>query len=315
MRTALATIALCAAVGSGCSTTRDGPIASLGSPIAYGTADTTHTAVVALLSPVNGTELQECSGSVVGVSGGHGFVLTAAHCCNTYPPTVVVLSSNYTVGEQYINPDGSTGATQPPVYPVVAGSVSYDPQYAADSELDHDFCVLQFSGAPSGTATLALPSASDGLQLDDAIEHLGYGATADAGANAVRRTGTDTVNLELTSLIMEWGQGGGDATPGTCDGDSGGPALLPAAAAQAQQVVVGVTSYGPNAACAQSTYGVASRVSSAMGSGGFIASYLAAAIPPSAPAPAPAGSLWDAVALAATLLLAGLREPARRRAG
>jgi hypothetical protein len=308
MRAVLGAIALYAVAGSGCSAPAGGPVASLRSPIAYGTADTAHTAVVALLSPVGSTELQECSGSVVAVNGSKGVVLTAAHCCNQYPPTLVVLANDYSPGEQYL----SGGTPEPPTYPVVAGSVSFDPQYATDDGLDHDFCLLQFSGAPASTATLMLPSATDGLALNDAIDHVGYGQTNTSNTNSTRRIGADTVNLELTSLILEWGQGGGGDTPGTCDGDSGGPALSPSGVAQGRQVVVGVTSYGPaDSTCAQETYGVASRVSSAMGAGGFIATYLAAAGTPTGsdggatPQPASAGGPWAAVALAALLLVAG----------
>ena len=43
------------------------------SRIAYGTLDTRHTAVVALLSPV-GAELQECSGSIVAVTGSTKYI-------------------------------------------------------------------------------------------------------------------------------------------------------------------------------------------------------------------------------------------------
>ena len=304
---AAACAALCSSIVAGCSQSagRHAPIASLGSPIAYGTADTTHTAVVSVLAAVGSTEIAECSGSVVGVSGGVATVLTAAHCCNTYVPSVVVVSSNYAVGEQYVG----ISAPQPPAYPVVVGSVYYDAQYSLDMAMDHDFCMLQFSGAPAGTATLSLPQASDGLALGDAIEHVGFGETATSTTNSERFTGTDTVNLELTSLVLEWSQGGSTDTPGTCEGDSGGPALLPAGVAQAQQVVVGVTSYGPATTCPMSTYGVASRVSSAMGSGGFIASYVAGTpigvhAGVAAQASVTAGG-WAVGALAVSLLAAG----------
>src|SRR5580692_3513893 len=105
-----------------------GALARSQSPIAYGNADTAnpHTAVVAVLSPAGGTELQECSGSIVHVAGGIGYVLTAAHCCNMYPPSVVVAASDYSLGEQYV----SGGTPVPPVYPVVASSVKYDSLYS-----------------------------------------------------------------------------------------------------------------------------------------------------------------------------------------
>ena len=274
----------------------DGPIGVSRSAIAYGTLDTTHTAVVAVLAPVTSTELEECTGTIVQVSGGNGYVLTAAHCCNTYVPTVVVVSNDYTDGEQYL----SSGTPVPPAYRVVPSSVSYDPMYNGNaSQPDHDFCMLQFSGATASTPTIALPtSTNDGLQVGSQIEHVGFGVTQ-TGANSQRMSGTDAVDA-LTSLTLQFNQGGDADIPGTCEGDSGGPSLLPASASQAQQVVVAVQSYGNSTACSGETIGVSSRVSSAIGPGGFITSYLP---PPSTPPPVVA---VPAVGRFATALAVGL---------
>jgi hypothetical protein len=279
------------------------------SPIAYGTLDSTHTAVVALLSPVGSSELQECTGSVVDVGGGNGFVLTAAHCCNAHPPTIVVASSNYTVGEQYV----FGGTPTAPAYAVIPGSVYYDALYTG---ADHDFCMLQFANAPANMATLALPSsASDGLALGSSIEHVGFGVTDTLSANSQRRSGTDTVDVELTPLVLEFSQGGSARTPGTCEGDSGGPSLLPAGAPQSQQVVVAVQSYGSDTSCAQVTLGGASRVSSEIGAGQFVTSYLEGTptgVRASAtPAPAPALGRLSIAELAVGLL--GVEALLRRR--
>src|SRR5579863_5480474 len=67
------------------------------SAIAYGTVDSTHTAVVSVLIPMGSQSFGECSGTVVQVSGGNAYVLTAAHCCNMATPTIVVAGSNYSV--------------------------------------------------------------------------------------------------------------------------------------------------------------------------------------------------------------------------
>jgi hypothetical protein len=267
--------------------------------------DSAHTAVVAVLSPVGTDSLQECTGSLVQVTAGEGYVLTAAHCCNTYLPTVVVASTDYTAGEAYLD----TGTPTPPSYRVVPGSVYYDALYTGP---DHDFCMLKFSGAGAGMATLALPPASsDGLVAGSSIEHVGYGFTESSNTNSRRRTGTDTVDQGLTSLVLAFSQGGTAHVPGTCDGDSGGPSLFPAGVAQAQQVVVGVQSYGNASTCAAETLGVASRVTSEIGPGRFITSYLAGSPigvqagavtpPPAAPAAPPLARL----ALAATLGILG----------
>jgi|HubBroStandDraft_5_1064220.scaffolds.fasta_scaffold202216_1 hypothetical protein len=311
----VACAALAPVLASGCSQPvgPEGRVGAVRSPIAYGAADTLHTAVVAVLAPVGTTALQECTGSIVRVTGGDAFVLTAAHCCNLHIPTLVVASSDYAVGEPYL----AGGTPAPPVYPVTPGSVYYDALYAEDMQLDHDFCMLQFTGAPANTATLSLPSTSDALAVGSSIEHVGFGFTETSTMNSQRRTGTDTVD-QLTALMVEYPQGGTTDVPGTCEGDSGGPALLPAGAPQAQQVVTAVTSYGSSSSCAQTTFGVGSRVSSAMGAGGFIASYLAGApigvhagAPPQAVSASGGG--WASALLAAGLVAAGLFEIVGRR--
>jgi hypothetical protein len=308
-------------VAAGCGS-QDAPasrverVASTRSRIAYGSADSTHTAVVALLAPVGMNTIGECTGSIVQVSGIEGYVLTAAHCCNANPPNVVVLSNDFTVGEQYV----FGGTPKPPVYAVEPGSVWWDALYAGSNPPSHDFCMLKFSSAPAGTAVLALPPASgDGLSLGSSIEHVGYGVT-ESGSNTGRRTGTDAINTALTSLLVEYSQGGTTQIPGTCEGDSGGPALFPAGVAQSSQVVVAVTSFANSASCAQTTEGGASRVTSALGTGAFITQYLLGApignrVGP--PAAAPAGGFASMAATALGLLALGafrLRLRSVRRA-
>jgi Trypsin len=304
-----------ASTAAGCSArgADEGRAATIRSPIAFGTLDTTHSAVVAVLSLAVGGDFEECTGSLVAVTGGNGYVLTAAHCCNSgFPPAVVVASSDYSAGEAFL----SGGTPTPPAFAVVPGSIYADAAY--DQEGGHDFCMLKFAGAGSPMATLALPaSASDGLALGKAIEHVGFGITETTTNNTQRRTGTGTLDQELTPTFLEFSQGGASRVPGTCEGDSGGPTLLPAGVSQSQQVITGVQSFGNATSCAQNTIGVASRVSSAIGSGQFITSYLAGApigvrIGGSAP-PAPAGSLWTQVLLAAALTTAGWAGGSRRR--
>jgi len=289
----------------GCSgpSAGEGRVAMTRSSIAYGMIDTRHTAVVALLSPVGTSQVQECTGNIVALAGGQGYVLTAAHCCNMYPPTIVVASNDFSVGVPYL----SGGVPTAPVYAVVPGSVYFDASY--DHAGGHDFCMLTFAGAGSGLVTLALPtSANDGLQIGTQVEHVGYGITDTSNTNTLRRTGADAVDLGLTPLLLEFSQGGASHVPGTCDGDSGGPSLVPAGAPQSQQTVVGIQSFGNASSCAQETLGGASRVSSAIGTGQFITSYLAGApigVRAGGGSPAPAGPPWTYVALGAALAAAG----------
>ncbi len=232
--------------------------------IAYGAPDTAHSAVVALLASTP-DGFGACSGTIVQVLGDFGYVLTAAHCCNEATPSVVVMGEDYADGLAYLG-----GIPQPPAYSVASGTVYYDPLYTGT---DHDFCMLKFSGA-TGAPTIALPSGSDGLTVGTSAEHVGYGVTDTSTDNTTRRTGTSQVEA-LDALEIQWAQGGVSDTPGTCQGDSGGPALTPAGAAQGSQKVVGITSYGDSSTCAQATVGVASRVTSELGTNGFITKFLA----------------------------------------
>ncbi|HEY8091265.1 MAG TPA: hypothetical protein VIF09_25555, partial [Polyangiaceae bacterium] len=106
----------------------EGPVGAAESAIAYGTTDTLnpHTAVVALLIPAAGG-YGECTGTVVQVKNGVGYVLTAAHCCGGLPadpsaPTVVVVGSNYSAGVAAV----MGGPVNPPAYAVTPGSVWWD---------------------------------------------------------------------------------------------------------------------------------------------------------------------------------------------
>lgn len=287
-------------LGSACSsgdapTTSPAPRTAEGrQEIVGGTTDTKHTAVVALLmiDSQNPGAFGTCTGSVVKVAGTVGYVLTAAHCCGGDPqnagmkPSLVVMANDYGPYEQ----DLGNANPAPPSYPVIAGSVAYDPAY---NGMTHDFCMLQFAGASAATPTLKLPTASDGLTPGASVEFVGFGKTSGSATNqnSVRYHVTASLDQQLSSLAVRYSESGG----GPCEGDSGGPALYPAGAAQSQQTVVAATSYG-DPSCA--SYGVSSRVSSAMGTGGFISSYLAGTpLPP--PPPASSCSACQSKALSA----------------
>jgi hypothetical protein len=270
-RLALASCVLAALSLGSCSSEApraDEPLGTAESPIAYGNADTAHTAVVALLAPISGG-FTECSGTIVQNKNGAGYVLTAAHCCNNGAPTLVVMSNDYTVGEQYLG--GST--PQPPVYAVTAGSVWWDDKFAG-AGTPYDFCMLKFA-APANASVIPVATGTDGLSLGVTAEHVGFGATDTNSSNSGRRTGSAPVDVSLTATTFTSDQGGTSHIQGTCEGDSGGPALLPAGAAQSAQTVVGTTSTGNASACSSITQNTDMRVTSETGAGGFITSFLA----------------------------------------
>jgi hypothetical protein len=249
----------------------EGAVAASSGEISFGTPDTTHPGVVVVLSPAI-----QCSGAIVQVKpGGTAYVLTAAHCCagpvSTVPTTIVV-------GQDAASPSAT-------VYQVDVRSVYYDAGYAGTAT-PFDFCMLTFAGAGAGTQVLALPSASgDGLSIGAAVEHVGYGITAPPlNENNTRRFhGTDAADMPSIAGTVSFANqftystAGPGNTPGTCPGDSGGPSLFPAGVSATSQIVVGVQSYGgpATANCGTYTFGGDSRVSSRIGTGKFISTYLA----------------------------------------
>ena len=94
--------------------------------IINGSADTTHTAVVAIFS-----NQSVCSGTIVAVDGDSGYVLTAAHCVEDAPVQVV-----FTADYNNAAPDNNV--------------VSYaaHPDYSFP---DYDFAMVKFSGATGAT--------------------------------------------------------------------------------------------------------------------------------------------------------------------
>jgi hypothetical protein len=266
-RPALGLLLAVAGCGGGASNISNDELSQSAQPIVYGALDSTHTAVVALLANAGGGGVSLCTGTVVQVANGLAYVLTAAHCCTPTPPSLVVTGTDYSVGVQYL----AGGTPQPPTYAVVAGSVTPDPAFTPTPVPQHDFCVLQFTAPANQPAIpVALPG-QDGLSLGVNVEHVGYGITQNNSNNSLRYTGTGAIDQALSATDFQYTVGGAQHVPGPCSGDSGGPGLFPAGAAQAQQKVVGVISYG-DANCLVS--GSDERVSAETGPGGFIAATL-----------------------------------------
>jgi hypothetical protein len=133
--------------------------------------------------------------------------------------------------------------------------------------------MLRFA-APAGTASILIPSASDGLAIGTQLEHVGYGDTDSSTSNTGRRTGSAPLDQTLTATRFISSEGGASHVPGICLGDSGGPALVPAGMPQSAQTIVGVAASSDSATCNQNTLNIAMRVTSATGASGFITSFL-----------------------------------------
>lgn len=259
----------------------DQPAGEAQDSISWGTADgTAHPAVVALLTSAGGGSFEECSGTIVQQSGGFGYVLTAAHCCQKAPQIVTTKNDYDAQGASAVN--ALFGGPLPAnVYKVDATSVYYHSQYSINNlDAGHDFCMLKFA-TTNTLSVIGLPTNNDGLTTNMNLEHVGFGTTNTSPNNTVRNKGTGQIN-GLTPALIYYNQGGSQAnhTPGTCQGDSGGPALIVAGQAQSQQKVVGVTSFGGADAqgnaipCGNSDVGGAGRVSGEIGPGKFITQYL-----------------------------------------
>jgi MYXO-CTERM domain-containing protein len=191
------------------------------SAITYGTADTTHEAVVAIL-----TSQTVCTGTILEVHGSDGFALTAAHCVQGHQPS----------GIQLIQ--GDDWQTSTLAYPVV--DVALDPSYTAGTP-DHDFAMLHFTGATSSTPSLpALPPAEDSIHPGDSELLVGYGYT-DFSSNNTRREQVTVSPESVTANSATYSEADGG---GGCVGDEGGPALV--SVDGGQRVGVVLSSEGTN---------------------------------------------------------------------
>ncbi|MGC4116221.1 MAG: hypothetical protein QM765_16915 [Myxococcales bacterium] len=244
-------------------------IASTAKPIVWGTADTTHTAVVALLGS-SSQGIYGCTGTVVKMSGTTGYVLTAAHCCNPSKPSILYIGNDYTAAINWLA-NGGTGTLPAGTYRVQSGSVAAHPGYDPYGQIPTtDFCMLKAT-LPAGTAVIPAASSPDGVALNVTTEFVGYGVTESSVDNTLRRHASSSIDQDVQSDYFEYTEGGVTHKGGPCEGDSGGPALLPSGVAQSQQRVVGVTSYGDQDC---TNYGVSMRVASENSPGGFIYNYL-----------------------------------------
>lgn len=198
------------------------PIASDASPIISGTADTTHPAVVAVLS-----NSSACTGTIIKVSGSVGYVLTAAHCCETpspEPPVVVVQGNDYNV----------SGNIQ---YSVLSYKAHAGYDYAGQGAgSPYDFCMIKIGGTNASTPVIpALTPAQDTLGVGKQVALVGYGLTDGMQSNSVRRKTTATIDqINSTQFGFPFSPGG------ICSGDSGGPALYTIAGTE---YVAGVASF------------------------------------------------------------------------
>lgn len=220
------------ALAAACSTTeapKDEKTSKASSPIINGTLDSTHPAVVAVLSQQS-TMGGECSGTIIKTdpTSHVGWVLTAAHCVDL-PPVLVIQGDDYQ-------------ASDAAHYEII--DYTRHPQYPANAAAGtpHDFAVIRIAGVDASTPVVAIASASDGVGAGVGVTAYGYGRTtlissgpADGNSKRYR------VAMTISSSGLSATKFGYDMSlRGTCQGDSGGPDILGSGASER---VVGVHSY------------------------------------------------------------------------
>ncbi len=196
---ALAPLMLLACSDAGPEWSTEAPVASDEAAIINGNKDTTHQAVVL----VSGSNNSACSGTIISVKSGAGYVLTAAHCGN---PQFVLQ------GNDYNNPTAYYPATK---YQRHSGWTGQPPNY--------DFMMVQISGVNGSTPVIpAMSPGEDSLGVGTQIRHVGYGKSGPAPGSATSQRHEIVGTLSgVQALTVTYNQPNG----GPCSGDSGGPQL------------------------------------------------------------------------------------------
>ena len=196
--------------------------------IVNGAADTTHDAVVTVISSAGKDEISICTGTIVKIdaAAGTGWVATAAHCMAEGAPQVVWEGPSYSG----------------------AGRTRHTPLgYAVDTRFDidkpengYDFAVVRIDKVTAATPLIPLAGVPDGLAVGTSIDNIGFGRTthppAAADDNTTRRIVTKAISTVSDRLLAY-----DSSASGACQGDSGGPWLLGSGSAAR---VVGIDSYG-----------------------------------------------------------------------
>jgi len=218
----------------------EGPAESVQSPIINGSPDT-HEAVVGTYT---GSSL--CTGTIVSTKGTTGYVLTAAHCCESdSPPTQVRIGADFRAAKVY-----------------QVKSVLAHASYTGSPGSSYDFCMVSFNDSDGNMKVIpALPPELNTVKAGDTLDAVGYGRTETEPHGA---TNLALKRLHVTYKVKAFSSSGlktdFDATQGgTCEGDSGGPDLV---TVNGKTYVYGIHSTVDTYDCNNtSTSGVVSKVS------------------------------------------------------
>jgi secreted trypsin-like serine protease len=170
---------------------------------------------------------EQCSGEIIGERQ----VLTAAHCLDAASTAQLFLGANGT--------SGAVAVSEIHTHP------SYNPSRIGDGS---DLAVLTVE-APFGVSPMQLNrSALSSSLVGQPVRLIGYGVTSlgnNASAGVRRQVSAPLMSVTDKFLTL------GTASMNTCDGDSGGAALM---TLDGKDVLVGVTSFGDPACAAVGDY-------------------------------------------------------------
>jgi secreted trypsin-like serine protease len=219
---------------AGCTGAAMGP-GVVDEPIIGGTTDAADGAVVLLYMTIPGQQGGAlCTGEVISPH----VVLTAAHCTGGEDPTIT-----NAVWRVYLGDDLSK-ATAADLLPVKAAHyhASFDVNNLPGGN-DVGVAIMQSALPPSLKPLPYNHAAMDASFDGKPVRLVGYGldnGTAQTGAG-IKRT-TMTTLTDHSALLLHFGDGAHE----TCNGDSGGPALMTIGG---KETIIGLTSYG-DVACA-----------------------------------------------------------------
>jgi MYXO-CTERM domain-containing protein len=243
-----------------CSSPKGENVIRTSQAIQGGTEDEGDPAVVAILiDTAQGLSL--CSGSLVAPN----LVLTAHHCVanpptnlvcgqvfgTTYAASSFTVTTSYDAAAQIFNSNNPVVPTPDGVTWFGVGSVTV----AGTDICGQDLAALQLSSMIAGVCPL-IPRVDVNATDGESYEAIGFGITSPHGQAAGTRYEVGGMVVQCVSdcdepteesPTEEWLGGSSDAK-GTCEGDSGGPAI------DSLGRVMGSVSRGPEAACNSTVY-------------------------------------------------------------
>lgn len=258
----------------GCSAAPDAsPVAGAKQAIQGGTLDTTDTGVVAILI-TTGQGIAVCTGALIAPN----VVLTAHHCVadsyttacgpngfgTPYRVGSFAVTSGYAEAARYFGRGMAPGVDGSTWLGVSKVSVP------GNDICGQDIAILQLSSSMTGVCPL-IPRIDEDVVNGEPYVAVGFGITSPNGQMAGTRYSVSGMSVTCSgncssdeSATLEW-EGGTEANAGTCEGDSGGPAI------DALGRVIGTVSRGPAYSCNSTVY------ESTYASGAWIASTASAA--------------------------------------